>query len=94
MASRLAPPGVVKGTKNMAGAQAFTDWALGQEAFDEYIATGYNVFPAFVAGGDNNLGQTLDEIPVQERFDPVAAGALRTALAERFDSQIAPAPVE
>jgi len=86
--------GIVNGTANLAAAQAFIDWSLGQEAFDEYVAVGYNVFPAGLEGGDNGLGQELSEIPVQAKFDPVAAGKIRTQLAERFDSQIAPAPVE
>lgn len=86
--------GIVAGTGNLAGAQAFTDWALSEEAFAAYVETGYNVFPAFASGGDNGLGQTIDDINWLTNFDPTASKYDRAALAERFDSEVAPQPVE
>ena len=86
--------GVVAGTGNLAGAQEFIDWALGQEAFDAYVDSGYNVFPAFTSGGDNGLGQSIDDINWLDNFDPTATSYDRAALAERFDAEIAPQPVE
>jgi len=86
---------VVAGASNPAGAEAFTDWALGQEAFDAYVNTGYNVFPAFVGEGANNgLGQTVDDIPWLASFDPTASEYDRGELAERFDTDVAPTPVD
>lgn len=89
-----AAVGMVNGASNVAGGHAFIDWVLTDEAFQEHLAAGYNVFPSTKEGGDNGLGQTIDEIPISPAFDPVESGKRRVELAERFEREIIPAPAE
>lgn len=90
----LAAVAVVKGAKNVDGAQKFVDWALTPEALEAHYAIGYHSFPTLAAGGENGLGQSVEDIPWAEGFDPTGMAFDRTALSARFDSEIAPAPTE
>lgn len=91
----LGGMGIVEGATNMDGAQKFIDWALGKEAFGAVVDLGYHVFPPYVGEGtDNGLGQTVDDIPWLENFDPTDPTIDRGGIVERFDTEIAPQPVE
>lgn len=84
---------VVADTPRRAMAEKFTDWALGDEAFQAFLDTGYPVFRS-TADGTTNGFEKIQDVPVLAAYNPAEAGPRRADLAERFEKDIATKPTE
>jgi iron(III) transport system substrate-binding protein len=82
---------LVKGAKNPVSGKKFVDWALTTEAQELGPTVKSYQFPtnpnAKVSGKVVNLGSVT-----LVKYDPVAAGAAKSALTKRFDAEVAQAP--
>ncbi len=84
---------IVNGARNMDAAKKFIDWAMTDEAFQAHIDTGFDVFTPST-DGRNAAGDSLADLNILEGFDPVALGAIRVDLANRFADEVASEPVD
>ncbi|MBE0690127.1 MAG: ABC transporter substrate-binding protein [Anaerolineae bacterium] len=84
---------IIKGAPELEAAQAWYDWALTPEAQAVSLTVNSLQLPTNPDSPVSPLSVNLSEVNLVN-YNFVAAGANRTAMAERFDQEVAPAPTE
>ncbi len=84
---------IIKGAPELEAAKAWYDWALTPEAQAISLTVNSLQLPTNPASEVSPLSVNLSDVNLVN-YNFVAAGTNRTAMVERFDQEVAPAPID